>query len=914
MISTVRINPFRILPLFAIMLLGALSLRAQTGTLTGQITDAESKKPLSGATIRILGDNASTRQLGAISRSDGEYTLKGIPPGRYRISVTYLGYMMFESGEVAIKSGETSTLDAALAPGSIGLNEVVISASRRPEKITSAPASVTVVDARRIEERPALTTVDHLKSVQGLDIVQSGLTQSNVVARGFNNAFSGSMMVLSDNRIASVPSLRLNAYNFIPLVNEDIQQIEVIRGPGSALYGPNTANGVLHLISRSPFSSQGTWFSVAGGERDLFQAMGRHAGTIGEGFGYKISAQYMRGTDWGYSDSVEREARASFLADTNNRGVNPDTLKIGLRDSSIERVAGEVRFDYTPTEDLTAIVAVGANRAIRNPDITGVGGAQARDWQYTYYQARVLYKDLFLQAFLNQSDAGKSYLLRTGQPVVDRSTLFVAQAQHATELEGIGRLAYGIDYLMTTPVTDSTITGGNEDNDRITEIGGYVQGEWNIVPEVLELVAAGRLDKHSRLDDVIFSPRAALVYTPVENQTVRATFNTAYSSPSTNDLFLDIVAQRVTAGTSVLFDVRASGVPESGFRFNYAPGGMPLMHGFGLFGYDPAAAVPIGTTEPAWRFLQELLRQGGFAILDSVAPPPAETVEMRMLDNTGSFTPVSGPVERAPLKPTINSTFEIGYNGVIADRLALSVDLYRSQYHNFVGPLQAITPNVFFQEDALRNYLLDELGKLGSVGGDSATLAQLAAVLADTASKIPFGVVSPFGATDPAAVVFASRNYGDITLYGVDLGLRFGLTNAIALSANLSYVDKNFFPNLDNVSDLSLNAPKFKYSVAVEYRDAAIGFNGEARLRHVDGFPVNSGVFVGRVPGYTVVDLQLGYQIPFVEGLTLAISAQNLLTAVEGESGSLFTQRHAEFVGTPALGRLVIARLAYEFK
>jgi iron complex outermembrane receptor protein len=248
---------------------------------------------------------------------------------------------------------------------------------------------------------------------------------------------------------------------------------------------------------------------------------------------------------------------------------------------------------------------------------------------------------------------------------------------------------------------------------------------------------------------------------------------------------------------------------------------------------------------------------------------------------------------------------------VLADRVALSVDLYRSHYHNFVGPLQTITPNVFFREDALRQYLLDALR---TSGGDSTQLAALAAVLADTASKIPFGVVTPEGVTDPTAVVFASRNYGAITLYGIDLGAQIALTNTFSINGTLSYVDKNFFANLDSVSDLSLNSPKFKYTVALEYRDAGLGVNAEARVRHVDGFPVNSGVFIGSVPAYTVVDLDLGYRLPFVEGLTLSLSAQNLLTSVAGESGSLFTQRHAEFVGTPALGRLVMARVAYEFK
>lgn len=900
----------RCLPLAALVAAASSTLYAQTGTLSGRVTDSASGLPLAGATVRLSGSDATVRQSGAITRADGSYNVAGLSPGTYRVTVTYIGFTPFERNDVRIDAGGSATLNVVLAPGTLGYEEVVVSASRRPEKITSAPASVSVVDARSIQEQPALSTVDHLKGVTGLDIVQSGLTQSNVVARGFNNAGSGSMMMLVDNRIASVPSLRLNAHNFIPLVNEDIQQIEVIRGPGSALYGPNTSNGVLHLITRSPFSSAGTWLSVAGGERGVFQGMARHAGTLGDRFGYKVSAQYMRGDDWGYVDSAEIRARAAFLADSNNIGVNTDTLKIGLRDSTIERVAGEVRLDYMPTDDLTLIAAVGANRAIRNPDITGVGPAQARNWQYTYYQTRLLYKDLFVQAFLNRSDAGETYLPRTGQSIVDRSSLFVAQAQHSTTFEGLGRLAYGVDYLLTVPVTDGTITGGNEEDDDIAEVGGYLQAEANLIPEQLDLVVAGRLDKHSRLDDLIFSPRAALVWTPMQYQTLRLTYNSAYSAPSTNDLFLDIVAER-----TVLFDVRASGVPAGGFHFEIDPASVGGARAYSYWGENSGNQSTQDIVNSAWSALQALVRGTGLGSIDSVAAPAAEIVELRSLNSsTATFEPGGVVADRPAIRPTITSTIELGYKGVIAERFGVSVDLYRSHYRDFVGPLQSITPNLFFNKNELQGYLLERLQSQAATAGDSLTAAIYAAVLADTASKVPLGVISPREATDRRATLFSARNYGDITLYGVDLGWQLGITDQVTLNGTLSWVSKNFFENLDSISDLALNAPKFKYSISAEYRSTELGLNGEIRFRHVDGFPVNSGVFIGDVPGYSVVDLNLGYRLPFAEGLNLGISAQNLLTFVQGKDESPFTQRHAEFVGTPALGRLLLARLTYEFR
>ena len=122
-------------------------------------------------------------------------------------------------------------------------------------------------------------------------------------------SFRAHLLTLTDNRIARVPSLRLNAYNFIPVTNDDIERIEVVLGPGSALYGPNSANGVMHIITRSPFNSAGTSAQVGLGERSVRQVSVRHAGAAGDRLGYKVSAQHYTGMDWEYEDPAEVRAR-----------------------------------------------------------------------------------------------------------------------------------------------------------------------------------------------------------------------------------------------------------------------------------------------------------------------------------------------------------------------------------------------------------------------------------------------------------------------------------------------------------------------------------------------------------------------------------------------------------------------------
>lgn len=292
-----------------VVALAPLSLWAQTATLKGTVTDAESKEKLPGASVAVTSTGLAP--TGAAADASGNFEVPNLPAGTYTITVSFIGYERKVLTNVTLAAGETKTVDIAVEPSGISLNPVVISASRRQEKALEAPAAVSVLEATQIRGRATTSPTDYLRGLPAVDISSNGISQSNVTVRGFNNIFSGSLLSLVDNRYANVPSLRLNAYNFIPTTSEDISRIEVVSGPGSALYGPNSASGVMHIITRSPFESQGTTLSIGGGGRDfvnlsqrepqggrnIYLTALRHAGLLGHNVGYKISAQYYKGHD-----------------------------------------------------------------------------------------------------------------------------------------------------------------------------------------------------------------------------------------------------------------------------------------------------------------------------------------------------------------------------------------------------------------------------------------------------------------------------------------------------------------------------------------------------------------------------------------------------------------------------------------
>ena len=135
---------------------------SQTAILTGKVAEAGNSNVLVGVTVRLsmVGDTSFVR--GTFTDARGEYTIKDLPAGEYKVSFTSVGYRAILDQSVTLAAGDSTRLDIALDPEPVYLDAVVVSASRKPEKALDAPASVTYLDPRQVAERPAITAADHL--------------------------------------------------------------------------------------------------------------------------------------------------------------------------------------------------------------------------------------------------------------------------------------------------------------------------------------------------------------------------------------------------------------------------------------------------------------------------------------------------------------------------------------------------------------------------------------------------------------------------------------------------------------------------------------------------------------------------------------------------------------------------------
>ncbi|RKU22801.1 hypothetical protein C6500_03025 [Candidatus Poribacteria bacterium] len=918
---------------------------APAATLNITVTDVRTGNRLNDVSITVT-DEAGTVTTG-VSNTTGTLEISDLVAGVYTIIASSPGYSDVVMEDVALADDETKSLAIALSSETIQLEQVSVTASRRREKVLEAPASVALVGDSEIKDRVAPSVTEHLKSVRAVDVVTAGLGASYVVVRGFNNVFSGSLLSLVDNRIASVPSLRVNSYSFIPTISEDIEQIEVVSGPGAALYGPNSANGVMHIITRSPFTSQGTTVSIGGGERSILMGSLRHAGIVNETIGYKFSGNYFRGNDW-------QEGRAKEDIEGEG-GLIFDTYK----------ASGEFRVDYSPNNDTTAIIASGFTQAT-GIELTGIGAGQAQNWTYGYLQGRFIYKDLFAQAFWNRSNAGDTYVVRSGDPTIDNSDLYVGQIQHGYTFGEWQRFTYGMDVLLTRPDTEETINGINEEDDHINEMGAYLQSETKILPQ-LKFIAAGRIDDHNQLEDIVLSPRVALAYQPNDDHNLRVTYNRAFNTPGTSHLFLDILSVKdpfrlganfqPALGFSPNIDIRAQGVrSETGFTFNRSTDGRPEFRS----PFSPLAKLPAETyiplddpvfTNVMWGIGRSAVMSGVKPIFkagltaqglptpavealldgfDTLIPPQVVGVKnvLRSLDpQAGNFVDVEDVNDVNPLKPTITQTYEVGYKGILMNKLAFSADVYHSRIKDFVGPLVVETPNVFLDSVTLgaslgaqitvaladpQNALLNQAllafdaPAQGGNGNGSPVDELVTLFVAGTENNgpafIPFGTVTPEQAADPNAIMLTYRNYGDISLNGLDLNFTYYLSPSLSFGANYSFVSKDLFEDVDGLGDIALNAPKNKFGASIQYLNADLGLGVGLRMRYVAGFPVRSGVYIGDLESYYTIDLNAGYDLPIGPRPRFSLTVQNLLN-----------RRHQQFIGSPEIGRLSMVRLTQTF-
>ena len=525
---------------------------AQSGGVAGTVVD-DTGGVLPGATVTVTGPGVTKT---AYTEADGRFSISGLAPGSYHVTVALLGF-----GSVG---REVTVADAvvALDPLTLGLaalgETVVVSASKIETTILNAPATMSVLSSDTIEAAPSQNFGDLLRSVPGLNVVQTSARDVNLTSRQSTSTLSTSQLVLVDGRSVYLDFFGFVAWDFVPTDPNDIKQIEVVRGPASAVWGANALTGVVNVITKSPRETPGGTFNITGG---LF---GRGAGSRaddGAGGAYGISGSFAQAVTkaWAY-----RLSAGYFNSDPYSRPVGRVPLDTHPLDSRVITGGGaypidgpgapgqafenkgtsQPKFDLRVDQALQGggVVSYSGGVAGTSGIIhTGVGPFSIQKGSYLGY-GRVSFtrNALRIAGFANFLDAEAPNLLQldpdTLQPIQLNFTTrtFDVEVGHSTAFAGRHVLSYGGN-LRRNNFEKISIAPDAENR---TEVGAYVQEEFFV--DDFRIAAGVRVDKFGNIDHAVASPRISATYKPAPDHSIRVSWNKAFRSPSAINNFLDL--------------------------------------------------------------------------------------------------------------------------------------------------------------------------------------------------------------------------------------------------------------------------------------------------------------------------------------------------------------------------------------
>src|SRR5438552_362792 len=713
-----------------------------------------------------------------------------------------------------------------------------------------APAAVDVVRPATAEPLSITGQVAlALARVPGLDVTQSGMNDFNVNARGFNTMLTRKMLVLQDGRDLATALVIRQTWGALAEPLEDLGRIEVIRGPGSALYGANAYNGVINITTPPARDVVGTKLTLGGGElgtarADLRQADVWLCGRLGGrgNLGSAGSDDWTRSrTAKGSSDRRQEYARATTPPPTSpgpervaliGQTTDPATGQALGTPDPLVTVYGSARVDYYAANRSIVTLEGGAAQEENAVFMAGTGRTQARrlvrPWVRLAWDAggsgvSAWYSGLALPQ-------GQVRLI-SGAPIYASDAAFhlEGRASHRFAREA-GRVVVGASIQDNEVNSKGTVIGLAYDDRSDQYYGAFAQLEYRV--GLVRVIGAVRWDD-ANLYAAQLSPKAALVFTPATNHALRVSVNRAFLTPGLPALFA-----ASTAGPGVQ-DLSAI---EAQLRADPSVG--PAL-----------AAVPTGTL-----------------FTNSAAVPESS---------------LGNPL----LVPETVTSYEVGYKGQVGWRAFITLDAYAARMENFTtGQLPAGTTglNPTYQPWTAPSAV--------PAASRAAVEAAVLSALAARGSTVHNGLTRlPDGTT---AVVLSFGNAGTVDEWGVEFGSSISLSRVLTASANYTWYNSAIRHNvMGNVP--SPNTPHNKGAILLAFAGRqGIDVGVEARI--VSRYHWTTGVWDGDIPANQMVNLNAGYRIN--PHLRVYVTATNL-----------FDQQRFQVYGGSVIGRRVLAGVTSTF-
>lgn len=393
--------------------------------------------------------------------------------------------------------------------------ETVISATRYEQPISQSPSNVYVITSKDIQHSGATDIPTLLRRIPGIEVIQMTGAHYDMSVRGNNQERANKLLPMVNGRPFYIDVQGLVFWKGLPVTLQEIERIEVVKGPVSAVYGFNAFDGIVNVITKSPREGQGTTAQLAGGEFDTLTASAIHAGRQ-DNLGYQLSAGWDQNNQW-----------------RNRQGLAFRSYKFNSS------------FDYPLSESDSLTVEAGAIDINRYDGPTGNILLVNQPYAQNYVRVGFDRNDFFIRAFWSQWDSQFDNLVipvlspilvvgdKNGNPtgIPIKSNRYDIDAQIRHNIGGSTKLVGGVNARYNT-VSGTTISQFG------TERRLGMHGQIELKPfESITINAGSRLDLHNEINPT-FSPRLAIIVSPIPNHTIRVSGAVAYRPPTLVETYL----------------------------------------------------------------------------------------------------------------------------------------------------------------------------------------------------------------------------------------------------------------------------------------------------------------------------------------------------------------------------------------
>ena len=457
-------------------------------TITGKVADVNNL-PIPGVNITIAGE-----KTGVISDHDGVFLLKTQKSPPFEIRITAVGY---ESQNVSITSADQK-VNVVLKEEENKLNEIVVSASRAPERILQSPVTIERMGLQQIKENTSPTVYEGLDNLKDVQLNNSSMSFKSINARGFAAVGNTRFMQIVDGMDNSSPALNFPLGNLVGLSDIDISSVEMMPGASSALYGANAFNGILFMNSKDPFKTEGvsgyfrygTTSQDAAGTNSVFDYGVRYAKAFNDKIAIKVNLTNFTASEW-IADSqfsLTPGGGTSHATNQNYNGLNvygdeittfitnvgqvsrTGYMEQDMNDNKVNNFKADASLYFKPWTNSETEIILQYKMGLGTTIYQGASRYALDNFFMSQTRLEVKGKNFFVRAFLTAEDAGDSYNMTFAAWNVNRAS--------KSDVEWFTN--YGTAYQLSGAVlgTDANLSASNARN----------YADYNIKPAGLEAI------------------------------------------------------------------------------------------------------------------------------------------------------------------------------------------------------------------------------------------------------------------------------------------------------------------------------------------------------------------------------------------------------------------------------------------